>query len=267
MNIFVRVLGARQLEHAHIQPDLVQKAHRLVCRLLPRLVAVVVDDHLFGIAGKHARMLRRDGGTERGNRIFKPRRLNGDGVHIPLAENQALRAGVFGKIQPEKHAAFLKPGCVGGVEVFRLAVIHYPPAERHDIARGVNYRKHHPIAEKVKQPPRFLRAPAEKPRGQLLLRVAFFLHIAGQRAEIIRRKAQPEMPDDRQRQPAFFGKVRHALPAHIRVKQAGTEKFCRVQVHFIHAPAGKCLALPPAAVLRNGNPHPRGKKLQRADIV
>ena len=153
-DVFVRVLGAGKLQHPHRKAYFSEELYGFVGRPLPRLVAVVIEHHLLGVPRQKAGVFGRDGRAQRGHRVFKPRRLDGDGIHISLAQDHLFGAGLPGKIQPEEHAALFKTGRIGGVEVFGLGIVHDPPAESHNVPRRVNDRKHHAVAEKVKEPAR-----------------------------------------------------------------------------------------------------------------
>ena len=97
-------------------------------------------------------MVGGQGGAQRGHRAVKPRLMQGDGVHIPLGEDDLSRLGLFGDVQGKHVAAFVVHRGVRGVEVFGGGVIHHPAAEANDVAAGVDDGEHHPVAEAVVDP-------------------------------------------------------------------------------------------------------------------
>ena len=97
-------------------------------------------------------MLRGQGGAKRGHRAVKARLVEGDGVHIPLRQDDPARLGLFGDVQGEHVAALVVHGGVRGVEVLGCGVVHHPAAEADDLAPDVDDREHDPIPEAVIDP-------------------------------------------------------------------------------------------------------------------
>ena len=94
-------------------------------------------------------MLRGEGGAQRGHRAVKPRLVQGDGVHIPLGEDDTPRLGLFGDVQGEHVAALVVHRGVRGVQVLGGGVVHHPTAEADDLPTDVDDGEHDPVAEPV----------------------------------------------------------------------------------------------------------------------
>ena len=75
--------------------------------------------------------------------------MEGDDVHVPLAQNELVFSRVLGKIQGEDLIGLMVEQCVGGVDVFGFCVIHDPSAKSNDIAADVDDGDHDPVSEVV----------------------------------------------------------------------------------------------------------------------
>ena len=97
-------------------------------------------------------MLRGQGGAKRGHRAVKARLMEGDGIHIPLRQDDPACLGLFGDVQGEHVAALVVHRGVRGVEVLGGGVVHHPATEADDLAPDVDDREHDPVPEPVIDP-------------------------------------------------------------------------------------------------------------------
>ena len=58
-------------------------------------------------------MVCSEGGPQAGHGAVKPRLVEGDGVHIPLGEEEPSLLGVFGQVEGEEVAALVEHRRVG----------------------------------------------------------------------------------------------------------------------------------------------------------
>ena len=87
----VRVLGPGHPQHLHLQPRLLQDGDGPLGRRHPGPVSVIGDNGLLEVAGKQLAVFLRQGGAQRGHRVVKARLMEGDGVHIPLGQDDTPR--------------------------------------------------------------------------------------------------------------------------------------------------------------------------------
>ena len=97
-------------------------------------------------------MLLRQRGAQRGHRAVKARLVEGDGVHIPLRQNDPAGFGCLGPVQGKDIAAFVVHQGVRRVKVFWGRVVHHPAAEADHVPPHINNGEHHPVAEAVIDP-------------------------------------------------------------------------------------------------------------------
>ena len=148
----IRVLGPRHPQDAHLHPGPLQQGDGPLGRRDTGSVPVVGNDGLGEVAGEQLGVLRGQGGAKRGHRAVKARLMEGDGIHIPLRQDDPARLGLFGDVQGEHVAALVVHGGVRGVEVLGCGVVHHPAAEADDLAPDVDDREHDPIPEAVIDP-------------------------------------------------------------------------------------------------------------------
>lgn len=72
---------------------------------------------------------------ERCHRVVETALMHGDGVHIPLAEDQAGFPRRFCHVERKESPALFKYRGVGAVEIFGLPLPHDPAAEGDDEPR------------------------------------------------------------------------------------------------------------------------------------
>ena len=260
-DVFVGVLRAVHAQDAHFHSHVSEHPHGLVGGVLPRFIRIVGDNDLFGVLGEDTRMVGRNRRSERCHGKLESRGMQGDNVHIPLAQNHALRAAMPRIVERKQMVAFLESGRIRCVQVFGLAVVENAAAERHDIARSINNRKDYAVAEIVVCPTRFLALSAEERDLQFLVCKPFFVQIIGQASERVRRKTEAEMLDGGFGQPAGPFEIVHPRSADFGIEQAGAEEFCRFEVGFQYPFAGNAaFAAALAHLPRQGKPRAVGQK-------
>ena len=75
--------------------------------------------------------------------------VQGDGVHIPLGENDASRPWTSWHIEGKEILALVEDDGLGRVEVLGFGIVHHPATEADDIAPDVDDGEHEPVAEAV----------------------------------------------------------------------------------------------------------------------
>ena len=146
---FIRVLRPLHLQDPHVEAGLVQNGDGPLGGVDPGGVPVVGQDDLLGVAGDEAGMILGQRGTERGYGTVKARLVQGDGVHIPLRQNQSARLGALGQVQGEQVFAFVVDRCIRRVQILGCGVVQHPSAEADDIPPHVNDGEHDPAPEAV----------------------------------------------------------------------------------------------------------------------
>ena len=86
LDVFVRVLCALHLQHAHAHLQLFEDADRALCGFLPCAVVVVGDDDLARVARQEPRLLRRERRAERGDRAIEARLMQARHVDVALCQ-------------------------------------------------------------------------------------------------------------------------------------------------------------------------------------
>lgn len=118
-------LGA-EVDDLRRDADLRKQLDGLHRRVPPGLVDVVGEVDGFDESGHRPHLIGGDGRALRGDGVVEPRLLERDGVHRPLADDQAARLRALGEVHPEDDLAFLECGRVGGVDVLPLVVFVQP---------------------------------------------------------------------------------------------------------------------------------------------
>ena len=153
MQEFVRVLGVLHLQDLDLKARLFEHRDSSLGGTLAGLVAVVDQDHLFGVAGQKRRVLLRQGGAERRHGAVKTILMQGDGVHVALHQNEVRKFGLLRQIQGKEVLPLVKNQGFRGVEVLGSVVVllHDAAAEADDVAPDVNDGEHQPVPEAVKK--------------------------------------------------------------------------------------------------------------------
>ena len=106
--VFVRVLGIPHLQNLHLKPCLFQHGNGPLGGILARVVPVVDEHNLLRIPAQQHRVLLRQGGAQGCHRAVKAVLVQGNGVHIPLHQNQVAQLGFLGNIQGEQVFALVE---------------------------------------------------------------------------------------------------------------------------------------------------------------
>ena len=106
--VFVRVLGIPHLQNLHLKPCLFQHGNGPLGGILARVVPVVDEHNLLRIPAQQRRVLLRQGGAQGGHRTVKAVLVQGNGIHIPLHQNQVAQLGFLGNIQGEQVFALVE---------------------------------------------------------------------------------------------------------------------------------------------------------------
>ena len=136
-------------------------------------------------------MLLRQGGAQRGHRAVKPRLVEGDGVHVPLRQNDPARLGALGDVQGEQVPALVVHRGVRRVEVFGGGVVHHPPAEADHVPPHIDDGEDHPVAEAVVDAA-VLVVDGQPRVQQVPLVIALARQLLDQRVPPVGGEAQPE---------------------------------------------------------------------------
>ena len=116
----IRVLGPRYPQDAHLHPGPLQQGNGPLGRRDTGSVPVVGDDGLGEVAGEQLGVLRGQGGAKRGHRAVKARLMEGDGIHIPLRQDDPACLGLFGDVQGEHVAALVVHRGVRGLSLIHI---------------------------------------------------------------------------------------------------------------------------------------------------
>ena len=125
--------------------------------------------------------------------IAEARLVQGDNIHIALAENQLPVVGRFCKIQGEQVVGLLKDQGVGRIEIFRFGIVQNPAAECDDIAPNIDNGNHDAVSKYIVQTARTRRTGAafrQKSGNQLFVVEALLTQSVPKRLIAIRRKTQ-----------------------------------------------------------------------------
>ena len=207
----IRVLRPCHPKHLDLQPCLFQHGNGPVGRLNPGAVGVVADDHFLGKSGEQLGMVRRQRGPQAGHRAVKPGLVEGNGVHIPLCQDDPAQLGVFGQVQGEEVAALVEHRRVRGVEILGGSLPQHPSAKADDIPPQVDDGKHHPIAEAVIDAP-LLVAHRQTRVQKVPLFIPLLGHGPNEAVPAVRGKPQAEAGHNPFGQPPALEIVQARLP-------------------------------------------------------
>ena len=90
-------------------------------------------------------MFRCEGGAQRCHRTVKSRLMEGNGIHVPLREDDTPQPGLLGDIQREQVASLVEDRGVRRVEIFGRRIIQHPAAKADHIPPQIDDGKHHPV--------------------------------------------------------------------------------------------------------------------------
>jgi len=135
---FIRILGSPHLQNPNVKSGLVQNGDGALGGVDASGVPIVGQDDLLGVAGDEAGVILGQRGAKRGYSTVKASLVQGDGVHIPLCQNQSPRLGALGQIQGEQVFAFVVNGRIWRVQILGCGVVQYPSAEADDVPPHIN---------------------------------------------------------------------------------------------------------------------------------
>ena len=102
---------------------------------LARLVRIIADDSLIGVAADDTRLLLREGSAQGGNGIGEARPVQGDDVHVALCQDQLPGAGVLGEVHSEQAAALVVHRGVGCIDILGLSSVRMRPPKATTLPR------------------------------------------------------------------------------------------------------------------------------------
>ena len=157
---------------------------------MPCLVRIVNQVHLLCVTAQKCGVLLGQAGAKRRHGAVKAVLVQGNGIHIPLHQNQVAQLAFLCQIQGEEVLPFIKDDGFGGIEILGSGVVHHTAAKANHIPPDIDNGKHQPVAEAVVDSAALFRHQACI--LQLLLRIALGLHGIHQAVPAVGSKADSE---------------------------------------------------------------------------
>ena len=133
-NNLIGILTACQLQDSYFQTRLSENSDCTLGCLLTCLIGIIGKNNLVGISRNQSRLFLRKCSSETGDGISKSCLMKRDNIHIALADYQAARVTVLGKVQRKYAVAFLINKRVRCVDILRLRVVKHTSAESYNIS-------------------------------------------------------------------------------------------------------------------------------------